>query len=408
VLLKFRGAGGSFPPLPRPVIEPVYWRNTYQGGALDLPVNVALLAITAALAGNVIRAPLYVTAPTRAATLQIEHAPNVAVQAQAPQAQLRPTLDPVSWKTPTPQLDLSPNLAVQSVGAVTVPPAPVDPAFAIRWAQQADVYPNIAVNLQTQSVRAFVEPVLWKALPQFDQFPNVAIRVVGTVYVPPPPVEPWIATKAWVQPETYRNIAVTLQTQITRPGVDPPQVPRPWAAVDLYPNLALQAPIAQVPLSGGIEPWIAKRYPPQVEVFQNKAIYAPAESPSVPPAVIEPVRTLQPATQVELYPNLAVLPPSAPPPVVEVPDSHEPGLEKGLRGKGWKKKRHDDLAQTQVIRESQLPGKKPKTVAVSPMPAAPVMDAPDEEFLLALLQQEDDETAEQLAAHAITLLKTLH
>lgn len=80
---------------------------------------------------------------------------------------------------------------------------------------------------------------------------------------------------------------------------------------------------------------------------------------------------------------------------------------------GRKKRRYDDSAQTQVIRESALRPKKLSAKSVqapAPKPVQPVVmtDAPeDEESLLALVELQDDEIFKQieLATH---LLRTLH
>lgn len=111
------------------------------------------------------------------------------------------------------------------------------------------------------------------------------------------------------------------------------------------------------------------------------------------------------ATQVDAYPNVLVLGYPVPPPVIVTTDTHD-GLPKRH------KRKHDDTAQTQVIRESRLKPKKAKAPATveapKPLFVNVVADTlEDEEALMALIQRQDDEMLEQieLATH---LLRTLH
>ena len=87
MLLKFRGAGGIQNRIASPVIDPPSWKNTYQGGALDLAVNVAI-AVVAVVAVWVL------------------------------------PIDPTIWKSRAPQIDVYPNLAVKTE-TVPVPRAPL-------------------------------------------------------------------------------------------------------------------------------------------------------------------------------------------------------------------------------------------------------------------------------------------
>lgn len=85
-------------------------------------------------------------------------------------------------------------------------------------------------------------------------------------------------------------------------------------------------------------------------------------------------------------------------------DTHDP--------KPWikRKKRFDDSAQTQVIRESQLKPKKPKRPAKESTaePVAPKFDAgPEDEEIMLLVDDEDARTAD-LIELATQILRTLH
>ena len=114
--------------VPPAVIEPVHWTNTYQGGALSLPVNVALLAIA------VVGATLWANRPT----------------------------PPPSPEITSPYI--YPNLAVN---LQTQRPAGryIEPTQYPRWSNVAtapDVYPNIAVKFSTQQNQPaghYIEPV---------------------------------------------------------------------------------------------------------------------------------------------------------------------------------------------------------------------------------------------------------
>jgi len=85
-------------------------------------------------------------------------------------------------------------------------------------------------------------------------------------------------------------------------------------------------------------------------------------------------------------------------------DTHDPGLRK-------RKKRFDDSAQTQIIRESRLKPKRAKAPVMEsvaePKPIPPAMDSPEDEEMLATLMAADDSATTALVEEALTLLRTL-
>lgn len=269
MLLKFQGAGGTQDRIAAPVIEPVFWRNRSQGGALELAVNVALLALFVA---PVVRAPLYITAPWKAGT-PFEVTQNTAIYAPAPSIQIAGSPEPTFTRRSAPQIDAFPNLAINLAPVVAQIQSSPEPAFTRRAPLQIDVSPNLAVSFQTQVVR-------------------------GT----PEATTPVRRTPA---PDLYPNLAVNLQTQTTQQGPEPTYTRKVPLAPELFPNLAALAPVAQIPLVMPVEPWTNRRYPPQVEVFQNQALYAPVAQQTFP-APIEPTYTLRWTVAPDVLPNIAV------------------------------------------------------------------------------------------------------
>lgn len=347
------------------------WKNRYQGGALELTVNVALLALAGAVAT---RAPLYVNAPAKR-TVQVEQSVNVAALVPAPSAVVNPPAEPTFYKRNAPAVEISPNIAVNfqtaqpsgeyldpivwkrttqpdlatNVAALIPPPStlipvPVDPTLTPRVAQAPDVLPNLAVNLQETPpvTRAPLYVTgLSKSWTQVDQGTNIAARILAAVYVPPVPVDPtfyrrWAAfdpiansaiyapaetvfisstdstytiTRAWTQVDPPQNLAaLAIAPQVLiRPFVEQTFTRRP-TPVEAFPNLAALIQPPSVVIPAPIEPWIGKRLAPQVDIAPNRAIYAPAEAPIMRQVLNEPA-SWKVKYQFDQVPNLAALVP---------------------------------------------------------------------------------------------------
>lgn len=321
--------------IPAPIDPPIYRSYRPQ---IDVLPNLAVNLQTIQPAGMYLDPPHWATRPPVP-----EVFPNLAVNLQT----IRPAgtyIDPQTWKPKPAAPDLAPNLAAF---LQTIRPAGtyIDP---VRWAPRPpvpDLYPNIAVNLQTiVPAGAYIEPTVWRARSQVEAYPNIAVTVVVSAYVPPAPVEPTafrrpaqqpdilpnVAALApaetvvifaqdgnanpstrWTFPEVYPNIAVNLQT-ITLAGtyLDPTRWVAKPALLDVYPNVAVLPQPSARPVPP-IDPWIAKRLPPQIDIFPNPALYAPAEAPLRPrPQVDAPVWKAR--LYLDVYPALAPLSSSGP------------------------------------------------------------------------------------------------
>lgn len=93
-------------------------------------------------------------------------------------------------------------------------------------------------------------------------------------------------------------------------------------------------------------------------------------------------------------------------PLMDSGDTHDLPLPK-------RRRRFDDTAQTQVIRESQLKPKKTKKnhaqqPTQQPSTPEPVKDMPEDEEILAQLVAAEDQAIASTIEEAMTLLKTLH
>lgn len=280
---------------------------------IDLPVNVALLTLFVV---PVVRAPVYVTTPWKHGT-QVEQQVNLAVRGgAAPTVLLRPS---------------------------------AEPTFTRRLAQAPELFPNIALMLSPSAgnISTFDDLPTRKAF-AFELFPNLSVGTgtPPTVLIRSSP-EPTSIRHLSV-PESFPNLAVNLQTQVTQ-GTPEPTFTRKLTQVELFPNLAISAPAALVQLNEPIEPWTNKRYPPPVEVFQNQAIYAPAESRPLP-APIEPTYTIKwayTAYAPDVLPNLAVAFDNVPIPTTPVADQPSGGFWPDYghfsHGRGGWKRRHQQI-----------------------------------------------------------------
>jgi hypothetical protein len=149
-----------------------------------------------------------------------------------------------------------------------------------------DLLPNLSVNAAPPAafIRPYPEPAIkrqWIQAP--DVLPNLAINFTPPAALVIAPVEPTIRLRIAQKP-------------------------------DLYPNIAVNFPQVMAPQPADWQP--PKRYAPQVEVFQNQAIYAAVQAPYVPPLPIEPTISVRYPPQVIEYPNLVIGVPYTPPVVV--------------------------------------------------------------------------------------------
>jgi hypothetical protein len=313
-----------------------YYRK-WNSGHLDLPVNVALLALAASAQVYVARAAVVVTAPTKPWT-PVEQPVNVAVRQQLPTVLPTPQAEPTYFKRPAPQVDLYPNIAITvpppirsaveptftrrlppqidsfpnlaalATGPVYRPPAALDVPVAKRSAPQVDLPPNLAVQ------PAFTEPnprqplyvtTGWKQWPQPDVLPNVTVRIAGPVYVPPAPLEPTLAKRLAPQPEVYPNVTVQFQqTRLAGTYLDPITWRTKPAAPEVFPNLAalVQAPTYAPPPALDVP--AAKRAPVTPDLFPNLAVLPPPPV-GVVREPIEPQLTRKPVAPPDVYPNVA-------------------------------------------------------------------------------------------------------
>lgn len=186
----------------------------------------------------------------------------------------------------------------------------------------------------------------------------------------------------WPNPAPQR-LNLELRTWWQSPAV-PPFVQSPFNQSD-WPNPLPQAPNLE------LRTWFNGLPTGQInQALPPNAQYDWPNPPPLPP-------NLELKSWIQTYSDQAPTPP--PQPVVVTVDTHDPGLRK--------RKRFDDSAQTQVIRESQLKPKRPK--APKPEEAQqPIADPPSDEEDLALLMSDEDEQLTDLIELAAQILRTLH
>jgi hypothetical protein len=279
-------------PISHPAPEPVFYKRPAL--QLDQFPNLALRV-------QPYTPRSYLDPVCRRSLLSIEHFPNLAVRGDEAAQMMLPGMDGQTFVRSAPQVDIAPNLAVRVAAPVYVPPAPLDIASARKW-PIPDLAPNIAVRVSPYVPRALLDIQPSRRSIQPDLSPNIAVQF-SVPFLPPALDVPSFHRTA-PQIDLFPNLAVGFVGFVASSSPDP-VIRRSLTRVDLYPNLAVTAPVAQIPLLVAVEPWINKRFAPQVEVFQNRAIYAPAEEIVAPNALNEPVRWHDPV-QVDLYPNIAV------------------------------------------------------------------------------------------------------
>jgi hypothetical protein len=244
LLTFFRGAGGIQNRIAAQAPEPTFWKPKYQGGALDLAVNVALLALTAAALPTFVE-PTY----SRPHPPSVDIFPNIAVNLQTAVVQSPPDIAPARRQAPT--IDLAPNIAATSTVAY-VPATFTEPAFYKRLTPQIDVSPNVAVKFQTVITWPGPEPVFAKRFaPQIDISPNIAVeppaaRILSSIDIIP-------SSKRFAPFDLFPNLAATQLLFTPSPFIDPVYFRARQQLFDLFPNISI---LGSLPPSGpgsGIE-----------------------------------------------------------------------------------------------------------------------------------------------------------
>jgi hypothetical protein len=318
------------PPKPR----------AWQTGAMDLAVNVAILAVAAGAQVYIARAPTFVCAPTPKPWAQTDTYHNVAVNAQT----IRPDgayIEPQIWRPKPAAPDVLPNIAV-NLQTVKIASSP-EPTLSKRLWAQVDLYPNVAITRQSiqPGINGAPEPTLYKRSAQIDLAPNVAATAVPPVYAPPavldpvlfkrlPPqidvypnivaqvsIEPgksiptleWtLAARKWTAPDLAPNVAVSVAVPAYRPPAlaDITLSPRKWTQPDLFPNISFAqetVPVIRAPLYTPYKQvrWATPDLPPNVAAsVVVGAVY-------VPPAPVEPTYFKRPPPQIDVIANVAVM-----------------------------------------------------------------------------------------------------
>lgn len=327
------------------------------GGPFLVP---PLLAVALVASDAVPRAPLFVCAPAKRLTLQIEHAPNLAVNASiASPARILALIEPTIWKRAAPAIDLAPNLAVRaSVAAGRVVPGMIDPAFTDRPSQPPELWPNLAVRVSPVLFMAgptFDDAIAKRAWPAFDVYPNLALggaapralsyeqwqpkarkwaavdlspnlAAPSQITLRPLPQQDAPTPRRWLQaPDLSPNLAAQVVTgQYQAPTAFDWILPkRPWATPDLSPNLAVR-PSLELPTPRPQQDAPTRGKWTQPEVYPNLSVRLTVAATVVTPPLDPPTR--KSIVGVDLYPNLAVLAPIAlrPQPQQDAPQTRKP------------------------------------------------------------------------------------
>jgi hypothetical protein len=280
----------------RAMAEPTYFKRS--APQIDSSPNIAVLAQPT----SIVRAPLYINAPTRRNALQLDQPVNIAVSLQTQQL-AGEYIDPVLWKAKPLQLEIYSNIAaipIVSVRAASL----LEPQLSVRQAPQLDVFPNLAA--QTEIVPVIRSPlyvsyraVNWVAP---DVYPNVSVRVVSPAS-PPPSGDPLLWKRLPPQIDLPPNIAVNLQTQRPAGTYLDPLVRRYVIPPDVYPNIAVNLQ-TQTPAGSYVEPQLWKRAPLQSDLYPNIAARQPVVTALVA-SLLDPQLFQRRALQPDLFPNLS-------------------------------------------------------------------------------------------------------
>ena len=203
-------------------------------------------------------------------------------------------------------------------------PAPIEPTFFKRWTADLTAYPNIALTPpETQMMMpavsgcaAFTRPVQ-----QLDIAPNLAVRFAIT-YTPPPALDLPTKARGFTQPDLAPNLAVNLQT-VKMPPRRCAARAQVAARLDLFPNLAALRSTAAVHYPCAIDPQLFCRLQPSVILAPNIVARVAVEPPKAIPAPIEPTIAKRYPPQIDVYPALALI---TPPPPYLIPAPIEPQI----------------------------------------------------------------------------------
>ncbi len=285
------------------------------------------------MAGNVVRGPLVVTAPTKRSLNQPDLFPNIAVALGViAAASLHPLLEPTFYKRPAQQIDIAPNIAVRTIA---VPPALViqqqfEMPAKVGRAPQIDLYPNIAVQFPfvPPPVSAITRGPLYvntnfKQWAAPDVLPNVAVQVLPLAGVLSHSPEPTFFKRLPPQIDVIYNVALALVPAIANITTTDNLPPKIWPQVEVFPNVAVNFAVIVYNPPPPIDPWISKRYPPQIDVLPNVALKG-VEPPRQFPA-LEWVLPARKWPTPDVLPNVALF--NFPPLLFQQPD---PTLTKRL------------------------------------------------------------------------------
>jgi hypothetical protein len=287
------------------------------------------------------------------------------------------------------QPDLYPNLSAQTE-TVPVPRAPLYINGPWKSPVQVDVYPNIALSAAAPAIQV-LRPALyvnapWKSYLQPDLYPNIAILIQGaigniTVFYDLPPIRA-------LQPDLYPNLAATAAPPgyMPKPALDVPITAKAWWQPEISPNIAVKFQTAITsPGPQAVEPPITKRYPPQVEIFQNQAIYVTQVTAQLP-APIEPTFTLKVPLLSDIYPNIAVNFNNIAAPSI---DTHDGGTQV-VRESHYKKILRPKKLKGQVIQRADLVAEAVMPLSANKMPTRIIQNnvVDDEEAITVYLTHE--------------------
>jgi hypothetical protein len=285
------------------------WGNKYQGGALELPVNVALLMLGAI----VVRAPLYINT-IKSPPPQIEHTVNVAALSQVNNALIiQQDAEPIYTKRLPPQIDVFPNLAALKAPVVYVPASTPEPGFYKRLPPQVEISPNVVVCAAIEPPKS-IPSLDWVLPPHhftpFDQVPNLAALVPVLSRVPAPLLDLPVKAKLWPVPEVFPNLSAKTETvSVTRAPFYTPYKAIRWIAPDLPINVALKVTTVAPTFPPLVEPSFTRRPAPQIDLFPNLA--ASGTPVNINALVVQqeadPYYYPRKPPQIDIYTNVAVM-----------------------------------------------------------------------------------------------------
>lgn len=416
--------GGAAPFIPTPDVEAL---PKSQIGSVALSANLLLttLAMVASLlplgSGQISqsapRSTAFVQVDSRPSllTLGIKPAPGVRQQYEsAPYAKSVVSLDPVNRLPLFPAVIVNSQPTIEFISA----PKPLSRQAAEQQYNRLPLLPVVVQQIPPGLQGPFVSTPAWP----YDQLGFMAGSVIGppgqititasqpTIgFIGAPSVAPRLAAEQ--QPNTLLMLAAPAAIPLPL-GYPPPPLfvqNKYQPQVDAYPNvlvLGIKPPPAVVQLSTSAP--ITKLAVVAHNAGSQLTIGFIQPSPPIPLPLGLPVDMSQFqakfTVQVDPQPNILILGIPLPPPVVVNPNDHD-GFPKRHR-----RKKFDDTAQTQVVRESRAKPKKAKaeTSEVSNAIAKVSLDSKDEEEALINLIAREDQQLVDAIDEAAQLLGKLH